>query len=80
MWKSHSLILTKTRNRLQHKRVKKLLYCYINLRFIENSEPEPDEFLLSVDDEEDDEDEEEDNNGLDGDAEAGNIELERVGG
>ena len=78
MCKAHSLIHTKTRNRLQHKRVKKLLYCYINLRFIENSKPEPDEFLLSVDDEE--EDEEEDNNGLDGDAEAGNIELERVGG
>ena len=75
MCKAHSLIHTKTRNRLQHKRVKKLLYCYINLRFIENSKPEPDEFLLCVDDEE--EDEESDNNVIDGDTEAGNIELER---
>ena len=75
MCKAHSLIHTKTRNRLQHKRVKKLLYCYINLRFIENSKPETDEFLLSVDDEE--EDEESDNNVIDGDVEAGNIELER---
>ena len=55
MCKAHSIIHTKTRNRLQHARVKKLLYCYINLRFIENSNTDPDDFLLSVDDDNDEE-------------------------
>ena len=55
MCKAHSIIHTKTRNRLQHVRVKKLLYCYINLRFIENGNSDPDDFLLSVDDDNDEE-------------------------
>ena len=32
MCKAHSIIHTKNRNRLQHERVKKLLYCYIDMR------------------------------------------------
>ena len=34
MCEAHTIIHTKTRNRLQHVRVKKLLYCYINLRLL----------------------------------------------
>ena len=31
------------------------MYCYINLRFIENGNSDPDDFLLSVDDDNDEE-------------------------
>ena len=57
MCKAHNVIHTKTRNRLKHARVKKLLYCYINLRLIEKSDAEPEFFLLSVDDDDNEEDE-----------------------
>ena len=50
MCKAHSIIHTKTCNRLQHVRVNKLLYCYINLHFIEKCNSDPDDFFLSVDD------------------------------
>ena len=50
MCKSHSIIHKKSHNRLQHDRVKKLLYCYINLRITSKERSEPTDFLLSVDD------------------------------
>ena len=79
MCKAHNVIHTKTRNRLQHARVKKLLYCYINLRLIEKSSAEPEYFLLSVAD--DDNYEEDDDHGQDDDNEdiQGNINEDEQG-
>ena len=54
MCKAHNIIHTKSRNRLQHERVKKLLYCYINLRIIKDERSEPVDFLLSIQDDDDD--------------------------
>ena len=67
MCRAHIIIHTKTCNRLQHVRVKKLLYCYINLRFIEKSNSDPDDFLLSVDDDNDKEE-----------ADANNVQIDEV--
>ena len=54
MCKAHNIIHTKSRNRLQHERVKKLLYCYINLRITKDERSEADDFLLSIQDDDDD--------------------------
>ena len=54
MRKPHNIIHTKSRNRLQHERVKKLLYCYINLRITKDERSEADDFLLSIQDDDDD--------------------------
>ena len=67
MCKAHSIIHTKSHNRLQHVQVKKLLYCYINLSFIEKSNSDPDDFLLSVDDDNDKEE-----------ADANNVQIDKV--
>ena len=56
MCKAHNIIHTKSRNRLQHERVKKLLYCYINLRITKDERSEADDFLLSIQDDDDDDD------------------------
>ena len=47
MRKAHSIIYTKTCNKSQHVRVKKLLYWYINLCSIKNSNSDQDDFFLS---------------------------------
>ena len=54
MYKAHNIIHTKSRNMLQHERVKKLLYCYINLRIAKDERSEADDFLLSIQDDDDD--------------------------
>ena len=56
MCKAHNIIHTKNRNRLQHERVKKLLYCYINMRITDGDISDPYDFLITVQDDDDDDD------------------------
>ena len=54
MCKAHSIIHTKNRNKLKHLRVKKPLYCYINMHITDDDSADPDDFLISVQYDEDD--------------------------